>query len=295
MIKGILAVLVLLATFAIALKTTEPKQLGLPFLDQGGLSQNITSTSSKNNGIFFDLFSGPGILNEAGDMDSSDSADWWLNSGGMLYFSNGTAHTIKGNLEEENKWRILYAKNNSRDTDNGYHPQNIFRLVTRDKWANFQQEGYFKITETQLSGSRFRNSSNGLLFFNRYQDGDNLYYTGVRVDGYAVIKKKIHGKYFTMAYERVYPGEYDRKKNPNLLPINEWMGVRSEVKTEADGSVLIKVFLDRNKSGNWDLVAEAVDDGKRYGDQAIIDTGYAGIRTDFMDVEFDNYRIEELK
>lgn len=38
------------------------------------------------------------------------------------------------------------------------------------------------------------------------------------------------------------------------------------------------------------LAAEAKDDGKSYGGDAILNEGYAGIRTDFMDVEFDDCR-----
>jgi hypothetical protein len=42
-------------------------------------------------------------------------------------------------------------------------------------------------------------------------------------------------------------------------------------------------------------VAEAKDDGKTFGGAAILNEGYAGIRTDFMDVEFDDYKIEVIK
>ncbi len=38
-------------------------------------------------------------------------------------------------------------------------------------------------------------------------------------------------------------------------------------------------------TGGWTTVFEAVD----AGGAAILSDGYAGIRTDFMDVEFDNY------
>lgn len=235
------------------------------------------------------------ILHETGKMNDTQNPYWWLNSGGLFFSRNGIAQTIQGELEESNFWRTLYAKNNQRDTDNGYHPQNIFRLVTRGEWNNLQQEASFRITKDNLSTSSYRNDSNGLLFFNRYQDGNNLYYTGIRVDGYAVIKKKIKGTYFTMAYTKIFDGKYDREKSPNLLPHNVWLNLRSEVKNEADGSVSIKLFLDKNRSGDWQMIAEAKDDGKRFGGASIKDAGYAGIRTDFMDVEFDDYKIEELK
>lgn len=235
------------------------------------------------------------ILKEAGIMEKSESLKWWLNAGGIFYIKNNGGTTIQGELPSNDFWRELYNKNNPRDTDNGYHPQNIFRLVSRDKWKNLTQEAYFKINKYNLSASSYRNQSNGLLFFNRYQDGDNLYYTGIRVDGFAVIKKKINGKYFTMAYSRIISGNYDRKKNPNLLPAKVWIGIKSEVRTENDGTVSIKIFLDREKNGNWELIANVIDNGKKYGGKAFLDEGYVGIRTDFMDIEFDDYKINGIQ
>lgn len=235
------------------------------------------------------------VLNEAGSMEESSNDIWWLNSGGLCYFDDRVGKTIQGELLEGDFWRELYNKNNPRDTDNGYHPQNIFRLVTRGKWKNLGQEAYFKINKDNLSVSKYRNQSNGLLFFNRYQDGNNLYYTGIRVDGFAVIKKKINGIYYTMAYNRIITGKYNRSKNPNLLPKNKWMGLKSEIQNEVNGSVSIKVYWDKERNGNWELVAEAKDDSKIYGGKAFLNEGYAGIRTDFMDVEFGDYKIEELK
>lgn len=245
--------------------------------------------------VFIFKFDSKEELQEAGSMEKTQSPYWWLNSGGIFYSDSGIGKTIQKELVADNFWRELYNKNNPRDTDNGFHPQNIFRLVTRGSWKTFQQDGYFRVVANNLSKSRYRNSSNGLLFFNRYLDGDNLYYTGVRVDGFAVIKKKIKGKYYTLAYNQIYPGKYDREKNPNLLPHNQWIGLRSEVLTIDDNSVSIKLYVDRERSGNWELVAEAVDEGKKYGKGPFMDAGHGGIRTDFMDVEFDDYRIEEIK
>jgi hypothetical protein len=235
------------------------------------------------------------IIEETSKNNIDSNKKVWLNSGAYFISGQGVAKTIQGDLSKEDKWRILYEKNNSRDTDEGYHPQNIFRLVSLGAWNNLQQEGYFRIVKDNKSTSEYRNDSNGLLFFNRYQDGDNLYYTGIRVDGYAVIKKKIKGKYFTLAYNRIYQGEYNRDSNFNLLPHDTWIGLRSEVVDESEKTVRIKLFIDRERTGNWELVAEAIDDGKKYGGKAIMKAGHGGIRTDFMDVQFDDYRIEELK
>lgn len=244
---------------------------------------------------FTEDFSVDTILVETGSMSESASTNWWLNSGAYLSISKGLGKTIQGELSNQDEWRIKYKAYNSSETDDGYHPQNIFRLVTRHQWKNFLQESYFKINRYILSQDKARSGSNGLLLFNRYQDGDNLYYTGIRVDGTVVIKKKTKGIYHTMAQEPLYPGKYDRRSNPNLLPMDTWIGLRSEVLDNPNGTVSIKVYQDKNRSGDWQLILTATDDGKRYGGAAIKNEGYAGIRTDFMDVEFDDYKIEELK
>jgi hypothetical protein len=130
----------------------------------------------------------------------------------------------------------------------------------------------------------------------RYVDGYNLYYAGLRVDGYAVIKKKIGGRYFTLAYKPVFTesGKYDRDKNPNLLPLGTSIGLKAEARNIGDSSVSLKLYADIGRKGNWTLVAEAIDDGRSYGGSAHTGAAYAGIRTDFMDVEFDDYLIEAL-
>lgn len=241
-------------------------------------------------------FNSAGTVKESGSMDSSSSPYWWVNSGGyMNMLSTGRGSTYQNELPANDSWRVLYASNNPTDTDNGYHPQNIFRLVTRTKWGDASQEAYFVIKKDNLSSSSNRNASNGLLLFNRYQDGDNLYYTGVRVDGSAVIKKKKNGTYYTLSQPKgIFPGSYSRESNPNLLPKNKWIGLRSEVKNLANGAVEIKLYADRGWTGKWTLVAQAVDDGARYGGAAFTSPGYGGIRTDFMDVEFENFRFQNI-
>ncbi len=243
---------------------------------------------------FSEDFGGNLILEETGQMDDSKNTDWWVNSGAFLFIENGSGRTIMGELNDGDKWQKNYKDYNADETDSGFHPQNIFRLVTRTEWKNIMQECYYKIDRYILSDAKERSASNGVLLFNRYQDGDNLYYTGVRVDGQAVIKKKYKGEYFTMAEKQLYEGQYNRDNNPNLLPLNTWIGVKSEVMENSDGTVAIKLFLDNDHSGNWTLALEVVDDGVSFGGSSIDDAGYAGIRTDFMDVEFDDYKVEEI-
>ncbi len=237
------------------------------------------------------------ILEESVSMGKSASAYWWLNSGGIMKISGQGFSTNIGPLPENSSWRKLYAKTNSTDTDNGYYPQNIFRLVTRQKWQNFSQSVYFNIDANNLTQSKNRNESNGVLLFNRYQDGDNLYYSGLRVDGRAVIKKKIGGKYYTMAEKNIWADgkKYDRKDNPNFLPFQQWIGIKSEVQNTDDATVVIKLYVDQEQKGDWRLVLEARDKNDKYGKKPFLDQGYAGIRTDFVDVYFKQYDIQELK
>lgn len=256
------------------------------------ISQNQTTVV--NVPLFTYLFDSVGTLNEAGSMTVSTSPYWWVNSGAQLVLSAGTGKTIQGSLPENDKWRKLYATANPTDTDNGYHPQNIFRLITKGMWHNYTQQSYFKINNYILSDSPNRSESNGLLLFNRYVDSQNLYYTGVRVDGTAVIKKKKGSTYYTLAQQKIFPGTYNRATSPNLIPTKKWIGVRSEVSTTSDHKVSIKVYTDVGKTGVWKLVASAIDDGLK--SNGIIDNrASAGIRTDFMDVEFNDYRIEEIQ
>jgi len=254
----------------------------------GAEKNNINNTTEENGA--------KNILEEASAMKKSKSPDWWLNSGGVMLSGKEEFSTNLGALAEDSRWRKLYSKTNSRDTDDGYYPQNIFRLVTRDRWKNFTQSVYFNIEKINLSESKYRNESNGVLLFNRYQDGDNLYYIGLRVDGDAVIKKKIADKYYTLAEKEVFSADasYDKDKNPDLIPENAWIGIKSEVENIDNDSVSLKIYIDKEQNGNWQLVLEAKDKDKKNGDAIFLDKGYAGIRTDFMDVKFKNYQLQRM-
>ncbi|MEK7574529.1 MAG: polysaccharide deacetylase family protein, partial [Patescibacteria group bacterium] len=242
---------------------------------------------------FSDDFNGNEVIEESGSINKSSSPYWWINSGAFLIKEGGVGKTLFGGIDKNSKWQKSYLQYNAVDTDNGFHPQNIFRLITRSRWQNFQQTIYAKIKKYNLSESKNRSESNGLLLFNRYIDSDNLYYTGIRVDGTAVIKKKINGNYYTLTQKSFYKtnAPYNRDTNPNIIPDQKWIGLRSEIKTNSDNTVDIKLFIDKDKTGNWVLAAEAIDDGKSYGGGAILNEDYAGIRADFMDVEFDDYKI----
>ncbi|MES2437359.1 MAG: hypothetical protein V4519_05115 [Patescibacteria group bacterium] len=283
---------------------------GGDFLKEDGLPNSASATSAiavlqrpqptssvSEPRMFSDAFLTPQTLEESAKISKSSNKNWWLNSGGRLYVSNGTAKTIQGDLAPSDAWYKRYIRSNPEDTDDGAHPQNIFRLVNTHVWGDFTQQAYFKINSLILSESPNRNASNGVLLFNRYQTGDDLYYTGIRVDGAAVIKKKIKGAYYTMAMKKIFGTKnqkYDRDSEPNLLPVATWIGVKSEVITNQDASVTIRLYVDEGKTGVWRLVLETKDKAESYGPSPLTNAGYAGIRTDFMDVEFDDYSIVEL-
>lgn len=236
------------------------------------------------------------ILEESSKMSKSQSDEWWLNSGGVMLENPEGFSTNIGALPKDNYWRNLYAKTNPRDTDGGYFPQNIFRLVTKNQWKNFSETLYFSVEKNNLSESKYRNESNGILLFNRYQDGDNLYYAGLRVDGQAVIKKKIEGKYYTLTEKQIFGSakNYDKDNNPNLLPLNQWLGIKSELVNSGENTVNIKLFIDKEQKGDWQLVLETEDRDDKYGNAPFLEKGYAGIRTDFMNVIFKNYSVKEV-
>lgn len=259
--------------------------------DQGFFPTGAFIGLTTNN--FTDDFANTITIEEAGSMSESRDSYWWLSSGAYIYKTDGRAKTVQGELPLSSKWQKEYQSSNPTDTDNGYHPQNIFRLVTKSKWQNLRQQVYFQIIKDQLSTSPNRGPHNGLLLMSRYIDEDSLYYTGIRVDGSAVIKKKKDGTYYTLGYKKIFPGTYNKNTNPDLLPKNKWLGLRTEIKNNADQTVNIKLFMDQSWTGNWKLILEAKDDARSFGGAAITSGGFGGMRTDFMDVIFDGYNIEK--
>jgi hypothetical protein len=259
-----------------------------------GLGALACAATSANVSLPFKYpFSVDGRLEEIGALENSSSPYWWVSSGAFLDLKGGLGRTNQGDLGLNSKWQLLYNKNNPIDTDLGLHPQNIFRMTTRSKWQDASHEISYRIDRNQLSASVSRNASNGLLQMTRYLDQNNLYYTGLRVDGYAVIKKKIGGKYFTMYYKPFFATKkkYDRLLNPNVLPADMWIGLKTVTKNLDANRVSIKFYADVGKTGSWTLIADVTDDGVSYGGPALTAAGYSGLRTDFMDVSMDDFAV----
>ncbi len=247
---------------------------------------------------FLYTFGSAGSIEETGSISESSSPYFWINSGGRFIIENGVGKTVQGPLKTGDRWQLLYAAANPLDTDKGYYPQNIFRLLTRSTWNNMTQEVRFKIAKINMTETPNRDGYSGVLLFNRYRDGNNLYYTGIRMDGSAIIKKKIKGSYYTLATTSVFKADsgYEKSTNPNLIPGNRWMRLKSEVRDLPNGDVSITLWVDKTDTGNWTQVANAIDKTGLYGGSEVIrGGGYAGIRTDYLDTWFDDYKITEIK
>ncbi len=216
---------------------------------------------------------------------NSGSEYWWLDSGGKLLIRGGVGSTIQGELRADDSWRKVYATTNATDTDNGAHPQNVFRLVSRKEWRNPSVEAGFRISATHQSSSPNRNESNGIFIMSRYIDSENLYYAGVRVDGHAVIKKKVNGVYTTLAQTTFIPGTY---RGASLLPQNTWIHLRSETHTK-DGAVTVTLSIRGSDTAPWDTLLTAIDNNAPITKSARI-----GLRTDFMDALFSPISVSEL-
>lgn len=271
-----------------------PTLIVSPIIKLNNLNQ---AGSSEEDGVYKENFSKEYTVKEVGKLNDSKNKDWWVGSGGYFYSKSGLGSTQIGPISYLNFFRLEYVKSNPTDTDNGYFPQNIFRLVNISrKWQDLEAEVYFKVDNDNLTDSSNRNASNGLLLMTRYKDSNNLYYGGYRVDGTYIVKKKKDGEYYTLAQKNIFTSgiDYDRNLNPNLLPHKTWLGLKLKVENVDKSMVLITLYSDIENKGSWEKVISVEDDGKRYGGDALIDSGYVGIRTDFMDVYFDNLTILEL-
>jgi hypothetical protein len=276
--------LVVIAFAAIARVVHESPMLAIQQKSQTG-----TAAAAVPSPFVYE-FESDGILHEEASSDESSSPYWWVSSGGKLLVGDGVGKTMQGEAKIGEAWRARYARSSSEDTGSGKYPQNLFRLLTRSDWDNVRTEISFRAVRDNATNSPNRNESNGLLLMSRYQNSDNLYYAGLRVDGHAVIKKKSGGTYYTMAEEQVIDGAY--KRGDNLLPKNEWITLRVETKTEND-TVRITLFR-KDESGEWERLVSAVDRGQFASTPPITGSFPLGIRTDFMDVEFDDFRAEKI-
>lgn len=234
-------------------------------------------------------FSSPGTLNQTATVAQSGSPYWWVASGGQLKVSSGLGQSLQGNVTSSNSWYNTYKKSNPVVSDNGSHPQNIFSMFARTPELNIDQSVSVKINRDNLGTVSNRNPWNGIFLSSRWLDNNNYYIAGIRDDGHAIVKKKVNGTYYTLAEKQIFPGTYDAVSNPNLLPKNVWLRIRSVVYTDSTGNVRIQLYLDRTQSGLWELVLDTVDNGS--SGTKINSQGLLGLRSDFMDIVMDNYKL----
>lgn len=232
------------------------------------------------------------VLEETAASDERGHSSFWLNSGGWTIIENDVVKTIEGTLPSVSFWRLKYRFSNPVDTENGYRPQNIFRLISQTELIDSQQEVFAQILTINSTDSPNRNESNGILLISRFLDSDNLYYAGIRVDGYAVIKEKRDGVYYTLALVPLFTNPeqpYDKKRRPNLIPEHTWLGLRFITRNRADGSVELSLYL--NSSGAWEFVT-SVRDATPIAENV---PTRGGIRSDFMDAQFRGYRVGDVR
>lgn len=239
-------------------------------------------------------FKRDGTLIEAKDPDASADPYLWLASGAKMILRRNQGATIEGGLHGLDIWRFRYAQRAALDTEGGYAPQNLFRLITRSVWENVRIEASFRITRDNFTESPRRNASNGLFLMPRYKAENETYLAGLRVDGMAVIRKKFHGTYVILAEKKIFEGEYVREKDINLLPHNEWIMLRSDTTTDDEGLVHITLFMKLPDETKWTELLRATDDETLSSSPPITGALPVGIRSDFMDVEFDNLRVDIL-
>lgn len=262
-------------------------------LVSGNPADNLAGAGSLVDQTLIYTFDTDGVLQESATPAESSSPYWWLDSGGELVLTGGVGQTVSGPLPTVDRWRLRYKQTSSLDTADGYYPQNLFRLVTKNSWRDIDQSVRVYIDNLNLTPTPNRGEWSGIFLMNRYLDKDNLYYAGIRMDGYAVIKKKQNGIYYTLATEKIFGGEakYDRDTIPNLIPGKKWLKLRSTVVTNADDSVKIELYVDEGKGEEKVL---SVTDTGMSGAPAITQSGRAGLRSDYLDVWYDDYHATEV-
>jgi hypothetical protein len=172
-------------------------------------------------------------------------------------------------------------------SDNGVHPQNMFLMLTKNSVTYPSAQVYFNRQTDNISNQANSNAWNGEAVLMRYIDAKNYYYGGIRVDGYAVIKKITNGKAQTIASKKLILGNYDPTSNPDLIPLQQWNGVRLEVDDTASGTRLT-LYTDLGRYHTWQQTASVIDDPAKFG-SAITSPGRAGIESDYADALMDDF------
>ncbi|MES2213659.1 MAG: LamG domain-containing protein [Patescibacteria group bacterium] len=238
-------------------------------------------------------FSSSGTLDESSTATTSTSQYWWLASGAQLVIGNGVGSTITGSIPVTNIWNKLYTTNFYTSSDGGVHPQNVFRLIFRTPVLHTSAQIYFNRTKNNLSNSVNRHPYNAESLLARYIDDNNYYFASIRSDGTVTIKKKMNGVYQTLASKKILPGVYSDILNPDLIPLNTWIGLKLIAIDSLTGTTTLSFYSDIGKTGIWKLELTADDDFSKYG-RAITAPGLVGIQSDFADTLFDDFQLVDV-
>ncbi|MEA2715577.1 MAG: hypothetical protein QOG91_605 [Candidatus Parcubacteria bacterium] len=236
-------------------------------------------------------FSTGGTISQPGASGSAN-AYWWVISGGGLFQTGGVGTTFQGMAPATNYWRIYYATQSPVLTDTGTHPQNIFAMLLRQSYLDISEDIYVRKNADNLANAVNKQAYNGVSLYLRYTNYANFYYVGIRCDGNAIIKKRVNGIYQTMASKKVLPGTYDLTTSPDLIPTGVWIGLRAAVATQSSGIPKVSLSLDIGRTGLWTLAIETLDDPVKYGPK-VASAGMVGIRTDLMDMSFDDFSLAD--
>jgi hypothetical protein len=207
---------------------------------------------------------------DPGDSSSVVSPTWQLDSGSLFVLA-GTGWTGVPDDTPPNA-------TSSTGTDSA-----IFRLVTRrSDLGNVSVSFSLDNTGLSTTPSTPAVAWDGVHVFLRYQSETSLYYASInRRDGTSVIKKKVTGgpdnggTYYDLTPYVSHP-----------VPYGTWQSVTATVRTNADGSVTIRLL-----SGGQ-LVVEATDHGT--GGPPITSPGRVGLRGDNSNFRFDNFQVSAL-
>jgi hypothetical protein len=243
----------------------------------------------------------PGVLEETGSIDEGNDEESWVNSGAAFIVERLrdkgqdmlVGRTLLRQVKDNGlrlKWRKEYKTSNPKDTLGGTLPETVFRLFYKKKLKDYSFEVYFYIEEYYAIDAPERKGVNGVVICLRATEKSDGYYTYVCADGGLRIKMRQNdgADYTTFVEEHgVFPGTYSQKPGAGtsqcLLPQKQWVGLKGEVLTLDDGTVRLRLFLDRKADGSWEQIAETIDKGASFPAE-----GYTLLRSDFMGVRFRN-------
>ncbi|MCA9308573.1 hypothetical protein KC980_03600 [candidate division WWE3 bacterium] len=210
---------------------------------------------------------------------------WNIVSGGILNIKKSVLSTNIGELNTQNPVYKLYQNKAPIDSDNGKHPQNLFKITTKRSYINSTQKITYKIKKLNLSDSPNRNNTNGIFLLSKYKNEQTYYKAGLRVDGNFIISRTLNGETQILAAKTYFLGDYDRTQTPYLINTSEEDLLKFETIETKDG-VMLKLYYRDTPKRDWFTMLEVFDPT----DMAIVSKGKNGIQTDFMDVEFTNYK-----